>query len=114
MHLVGGKRRHAVLQLRELVGDVGGQQVAAGREHLAELDEDRPQLLQREAQTLCARRGKVAPEGERARGGPQPVEPLVPEQELVEPVLERDAQDLDQAEPPHAAIVRDDPRMRAA
>ena len=39
----GRERRHPVLQLGELVGDVGRQQVAPGRQHLAELDEDRPQ-----------------------------------------------------------------------
>ena len=42
------KRRHAVLQLRELVGDVGRQQVAPRRQHLPELDEDRPEVLERE------------------------------------------------------------------
>ena len=40
-----GKRRHLVLQLRQLVGDVGRQQVAARGQRLAELHEDRPQLL---------------------------------------------------------------------
>ena len=53
--LGAGKRRHVVLQLRELVGDVGGQQVAARGQRLAELDEDRPQFLEREAQALAAR-----------------------------------------------------------
>ena len=42
--------------LRELVGDVGRQQVAPRRQHLAELDEDRPQPLQRLAQPHAARR----------------------------------------------------------
>ena len=42
-----GKRRHLVLQLGQLVGDVERHQVATGGEHLAELDEDRPQCLQR-------------------------------------------------------------------
>ncbi len=35
-----GERRHAVLQVRQLVGNVGRQQVAPGGEHLAEFDED--------------------------------------------------------------------------
>ena len=39
--LCGGEGRDAVLQQRELVGEVGRQQVAPGRQHLAELDEDR-------------------------------------------------------------------------
>jgi hypothetical protein len=44
------KRRHPVLQLRELVGDVERQQVAPRGEHLAELDEDRAERLERLAQ----------------------------------------------------------------
>ena len=43
--LLGRKRRHAVLQQRQLIGDVRRQQVAPGGQHLAKLDEDRPQFL---------------------------------------------------------------------
>ncbi|MNZ34692.1 hypothetical protein D3C78_520730 [compost metagenome] len=39
------ERRYPVLQQHQLVGNVFGQQVAASREQLAELDEDRPQVL---------------------------------------------------------------------
>ena len=39
--------------LRELIGDIGWQQVAARRERLAELDEDRSELLERESQALA-------------------------------------------------------------
>ena len=112
--LIARKRRNAILQPRKLVGDVGGQKIATRREHLSELDEDRSQLLKRQAQALRARRREVAPEGESADGWTQPVKALVAEQELVEPVLERDAQDLDEPKPPHAAIVRDASRRRAA
>ena len=38
--------------LRELIGDVVGQQVAPRRQRLAELDEDRAELLEREPQAL--------------------------------------------------------------
>ena len=55
-HLLDRKRRHAVLQHRELVRDVGRQQVAARGQDLAELDEDRPQRFQRAAQAHGARR----------------------------------------------------------
>ncbi len=48
------ERRHAILQLRQFIGDVGGQQVAPRRQHLAELDEDRTQFLQRQTQPLRA------------------------------------------------------------
>ena len=61
-HEFGGERRHLVLQLRELVGDVGRQQVAARRQQLAELDEDRAQRFERQAQAHRARRVEPAPE----------------------------------------------------
>ena len=47
--------RDAVLELRELVGDVGRQQVAPRRDDLAELHEDRPEVLERAPQALAAR-----------------------------------------------------------
>ncbi len=60
--LLRRERRHAILQQRELVGDVGRQQVAPRRQHLAELDEDRAEVLERTAQAHAARRRQVAPE----------------------------------------------------
>ena len=45
----------------------GGQQVAAGRQHLAELDEDRAQVLQRHAQALAARRRRGRGRTDRTR-----------------------------------------------
>ena len=87
-HLLEGKRRHAVLQLRELVGDVHREEVAPGGEHLAELDEDRAELFEREPQPLCGGRRGVAPERQRPRQRPHRAEPFVAGQELVEPVLE--------------------------
>jgi len=42
------------LQQRQLSGDVGGNQVAPGREYLAELDENRPERFERTAQPLPA------------------------------------------------------------
>ena len=53
--LLGRERRTRVLQLRELVGDVGRQQIAARGEHLSELDEDRPERFQRAPQAHRAR-----------------------------------------------------------
>ncbi len=49
------KGGHAVLEPRELVGDVGRQQVAPRRDHLAELHEDRSEVLERAPQALAAR-----------------------------------------------------------
>jgi hypothetical protein len=102
-HLVRRKRRDLVLQLGQLVGDVSRQEVAPRRQHLSELDEDRAQILQRQTKPHGARRRYIAPEGDRARGGPQPVKAFVSEQELVEPVFERDAQYLDEPERAHGA-----------
>ena len=45
-----GKRRHPVLQLRQLVGNVRRQQIAPRRQSLAELHEDGSQFLQRQTQ----------------------------------------------------------------
>ena len=100
-HLFRRERRHAVLQLGELVGDVLRQQVAPGRQHLPELDEDRPEVLEREAQPLRERRRRVAPESEGARRRPHGPEALVAGQELVEAVLERDDDDLREASDAH-------------
>ena len=44
--------RYAVLKLRQLIGDIGRNEVAPGRYRLAEFDEDRPELLEGEAQAL--------------------------------------------------------------
>ena len=45
--LLAGKRRYPILQPGEFVGDIGRQQVAPCRQHLAELHENRAQILQR-------------------------------------------------------------------
>ena len=65
--LLARERRHAVLQLGQLVGHVGRQQVAPGRQHLAELDEDRAQTLERLAQARATRLVEAAPDGDHAR-----------------------------------------------
>ncbi len=66
---IGGERRHLVLQLGQLVGDVERQQVAARREHLPELDEDGAERLERPAQPLGP--GRVAQRVEpEAQGDP--------------------------------------------
>src|SRR5437764_1171093 len=52
---VGWKGRHPVLQLGELVRDVERHEVTPRRQHLAELDVDRTEGLERLAQALSAR-----------------------------------------------------------
>ena len=49
------ERRHAVLELGELHGDIGLEQVATRGERLPELDEDGAELLERQPQALSAR-----------------------------------------------------------
>ena len=49
------ERRHLILQLRELVRDVERHEVAPRGEHLAELDVDRPEGLERLTQPHAAR-----------------------------------------------------------
>ena len=59
--LSAGKRRHLILQLGQLASDIVWQQIAPRGKYLPEFDENRPQSLQRLAQTHGARRGKVPP-----------------------------------------------------
>ena len=92
----GRKWRHLVLQLRQLVGDVGRQQIAAGREHLAELDEDRPERLEREAQPHRARLGEPAEEKGRIHGAPGSAARV--ERELVQSEAQGDPEDSGEAE----------------
>jgi hypothetical protein len=82
------KRRHAILELRELVGDVRRQEVAPRGEHLPNLTKIGPSAssasagARREAPTCRAR---TSARGRAADGA----EALVAGQELVEAVLER-------------------------
>src|SRR5262245_52685565 len=46
--------RDAVLELRELVGDVRRQEIAPRRDDLAKLHEDRAEVLERATETLTA------------------------------------------------------------
>ena len=52
--------RHTVLQARKFVRDILRQEIAPGRKHLSELDEDRTQSLQRLAHALPTRRLQIA------------------------------------------------------
>ena len=93
--------RHAILQLREFVGDVGRQQVAAGRQHLTELDEDRPQRLQRHAQPCRPWRGKIAPELQRIGSANETPARLEFEHHFVQPEAAGNRRDLEQTEKTH-------------
>jgi hypothetical protein len=94
------ERRDPVLQLRQLIGDVDGQQVAARRQGLAEFHEDRPELLEREPQPLAARdAGAALKPGPRRQIEQEPQRPVQMRRahEIVEAVPNQRALDLQQA-----------------
>ena len=94
----GRKRRHLVLQPRQFVGDIGGQQVAPGGEHLAELDEQRSQGLQRQAQAHRARLGQPAPEQHALHRHQQEARARVGEHELIQAEADADEDDTGEAQ----------------
>src|SRR5664280_1950185 len=97
-----GKRRDAILQPGQLVGDVGGQEVAPRREHLAELDEDGAEPLETQAQALAAWRRKAPAEGDDADEEANPALAKARERQLVEPEAKnRDPDDDEPGDVPH-------------
>ncbi|MNH95197.1 hypothetical protein D3C73_478320 [compost metagenome] len=92
--------RYAVLQLHQFVGDVLGQQVAASGQDLPELDEDRPQVLQRQAQTRATAQVQGLARKPAPRQGvtQRPQEPgqRQGEQQVIEAVADHDALDAQQ------------------
>jgi len=57
---------HLILQLGQFVDKICRHQIAAGRQHLTELDEYRPQRLERQPQPNSAGPLQIAPEEDRA------------------------------------------------
>src|SRR5271157_689899 len=56
--LASGERRQAVLQARQIEGDLLAEEIGSGRQKLAELDEARPELAEGRGEPLTrARRG---------------------------------------------------------
>ncbi len=92
------ERRYRVLQFRQLVGDVRRQQVAARRNRLAELDEDRAQLFQCEANALASRGAAVAAPWREVEEKAQRAQQVRRGDELIEAVLDQDPLDADQPE----------------
>ncbi|MOA08739.1 hypothetical protein D3C78_1285300 [compost metagenome] len=99
--LLGRERRHLVLQVRQLVGDVRRQQVAAGGQQLAELDEHRAEVFQAAAQALAARHrdglARQPAPGHGAQQAAQPPGQRQVEQQVVELVAGGGPLDADQA-----------------
>jgi hypothetical protein len=77
------------------------QQIAPRRQHLAELDEDRAQVLERASKAHRARRAEVTPEERSADHRAEQAQPRVVEREVVETVLERDDDNPGEATKPH-------------
>src|SRR5690606_8146632 len=88
-----GEGGNAVLQQRQLVGDVRRHQVAPRRQDLAELHEDRAEALQRQAQAHAAWRVQPAPEREHAREAVQPRAIEARQDDLVEPMAQHHPDD---------------------
>ena len=95
--LLRRKGRHLILQLRQLIGDIRRQQVAACGQHLTELDEDRPQRFERETQSLTARGGKITPEEEQSSCTAKPGGTSELEHHLVEAVVQTNAGNFGEA-----------------
>ena len=85
---LAGERRHAILEVREFIGDVLREQVAAGREDLAELDEDGSEILQRAPQPHRPGRLRAADPvpGQEVEEETNRAQQVRPEHDLVEAV----------------------------
>ena len=103
-HEFGRERRHLVLQLGELVGDVRRQQIAARRQELAEFDEDRTQRFQREPQAYCPGRVEPAAKQQKFKYPAQTAHALMAEYEFVESEPQTDGDDFQQPEKTHARL----------
>jgi hypothetical protein len=80
-----GERRDLVLQLRELVGKIGGQEITAYGDALAEFDEQRPKLFEGESDARTERGRRAAPRDQAVKPGERPKQ-MDADDELVEPV----------------------------
>ena len=98
------ERRHPVLQSGEFVGDIGGNQVAPGGEHLAEFDEDRPERFERLAQPDRARLVERAPEQRDHDQRPQPAKALMAEDEFFQAEAQGDIDDFGEAQEFHCLV----------
>ncbi len=107
------ERLHAVLQQRQLIGHIRWHQIAAGREDLPELDEDRPQFLQRQAQTGTSRLRRDRGRGARHErlGQAQPAFGRRAFEQIIEAVAQHDLADTAGAEHRlHGVLPRAQPR----
>ncbi len=92
-----GERRHLILELRELRRDLGLEQVRAHGQHLAELHEDRAELLEREPQSHAERLCRLAARQNLAHPRDRAQQVRAPN-DLVEPVTHERALDREHPE----------------
>ncbi len=92
-----GKRRDAVLQPGQLVCHVERQQVSPRRQHLSELDEDRPQPLERASQPHAARLVEAAADHRDAPDRAHPAPAEAGQRDVVQAEAQDGEDDEDQA-----------------
>ena len=90
--LAARKRRHPILQQRQLVGVFRWQQVAAGGQHLAEFDKNRPQAFQRQPHPARQRFGHIARQRQPAQEQMNHPQPRMVDEKLVQAVTVQGAE----------------------
>ena len=96
LDLAGGERADVVLERAELEDDVRRHDVGTGRQHLAELHEGGPELVEHGAQTLATRRARAG--GHLLLREPPGLQvDAAPLEQEAEAVLRRDLRNLRQA-----------------
>ena len=96
------ERRHLVLQLGQFVGDIDRQQIAPRGQHLAELDEDRPEAFEREAQTHARRRVELAADGGDTQQQPHATVVDAAEHHLIETEADDREKNLEETQKTHS------------
>lgn len=88
------------MQARQFFRDVGRQQIGAGGQRLAEFDENRPQVFQGAADAYCIGRVRVAEPvpGEEVKQKTERAEQVRGKYDLVQPMPDQDAIDIQQAQ----------------
>ena len=103
---IGGKRRHAVLQFGQFDGHVRRQQIASRGKHLAKLDKQRAQFFKRHAQPHPPGRAQVTPQRDQPPSRTQAGMRRRRQDQFVEPIAEKNPEDINAAQPFHAASLR--------
>jgi len=92
------KRGHTVLQFGEFIRHIRRQQITPRRQHLTELHEDGPKLLERQAQALAAWALGLAAQRQQPHQRTDAPALETRQRELIQPVVQDDEDDLAQPE----------------